>query len=71
MEEMQWSNLDTMLIKTEDTLVETQDLLEEVNWGIDEEPKITYVSGLLLDKLKLKLKELLREFKHCFIQKYN
>lgn len=54
------------LTKMEDALVETQDLVEEVNLGISEELKIAYVSGLLPKRLKSKLIELLREFNDCF-----
>lgn len=54
-----------------DALVETQGPLEEINLGTNEKSRITYLNGLLLDKLKLKLKGLLREFKDCFAQDYD
>lgn len=52
-----------------DTLMKTQDPLVEINLEIDKEPMITYVSGWFPDKLKLK--ELLREIKDCFVCDYN
>lgn len=59
--EIQWSDLGTTLVKIKDTLVKTQDSLEEINLGTDKEPRITYISGLLPNKPKLKIKELLKE----------
>lgn len=61
-----WLGLDTTLTKMEGTPVEIQDPLGEIKLGTNRKPRINYISGLLLDKLKLNLKELLREFKNCF-----
>lgn len=59
--------LGTSLIKTEDALVETQDPLEEINLRTSKEPRVTYISSLLLDDLKSKFKKLLEEFKDFFV----
>lgn len=54
----------------EDASVENQEPLKEINLVIYEEPRITYVSSLLPDDLKSKLKELQAEFKDCFLWDY-
>lgn len=54
---MQWSDLSIIPVKMEDTLIETQDLIQKINLGTSEELRIIYINVLLLDDLKLKLKE--------------
>ncbi|XP_073120508.1 uncharacterized protein [Henckelia pumila] len=50
----------------EDHQPHVQDPLEEVNLGYWDNPKPIYISSLLNDEFKSKLKELLKNFKDCF-----
>lgn len=51
-EKIQWLDLYIAPTKIEDTLVETQDPFEEINLRANEEPRVTYLSNLLLTDLK-------------------
>ena len=55
----------------EDNKPQMHDLMEEVNLGIVEEPKITYISSLLPSNLKEQIISLLHEFKDCFAWNYD
>lgn len=70
-EEIQWFDLEIALAKMVDALLQMQGLLQEINFGTNEEPSVTYHSSLLPVDLKQKLIELLKEFKDCFMQDYN
>ena len=43
------------------------DLLEEVDIGIGDRPRLMYVSAKLDPKYKQELIDLLKEFKDCFV----
>lgn len=56
--------------KIKDIRLEVKDLQEEVNLNTIEDPKITYVSGLLKDDLNNEIVDLLHKFKGCFAWDY-
>ena len=49
---------------------EVQDPLEEINLGVEKEPRITYVSSLLKEEVKKELVSLLKEFNDYFAWDY-
>ena len=70
-EEIKFEELRPAHLKMDDSKAEGQDPLIEVNLGTKEEPRPTFVSGLLELKLKAEIIELLVEFKDCFAWSYH
>ncbi|XP_073138879.1 uncharacterized protein [Henckelia pumila] len=69
-EELQLEYLALAPSQLEDHQPQVQDPLEKVNLGDLDNPKPVYISALLNDELKVKMKELLAEFKDCFAWSY-
>ena len=57
--------------KFKDTQPHVHDPMEEVNLDIMEEPRITYISSLLLSDFKEGIIATLQEFKDCFVWNYD
>ena len=57
--------------KFEDMKPQVHDLMEEVNLGTVEEPRITYINSLLPLDFKEGIIETLQEFKYFFAWNYN
>ncbi|CAL2230139.1 unnamed protein product [Prunus armeniaca] len=51
--------------------LEVQDPLEEINLGIEDDPRPTFISGLLDQSIREELIALLQEFKDCFSWHYH
>ena len=69
-EEIQMEDLDQAPPKFEDTQPQVYDSMEEVNLGIVEEPRITYISSLLSSEFKEGITTTLQEFKDYFTWNY-
>ena len=50
---------------------QVHDLMEEVNLGTVEEPRITYISSLLPSDFKEGIIEIIQEFKYIFAWNYD
>ena len=57
--------------KFEDMRPQVHDPIEEVNLNTIEEPRISYISSLLLSTLKEGIIAILQEFKDCFAWNYD
>ena len=64
-EEIQMEDLEQAPPKFEDTQPQVNDPMKEVNLGIVEAPRITYISFLLPFDFKEGIIETLQEFKDC------
>ncbi|XP_073138571.1 uncharacterized protein [Henckelia pumila] len=69
-EELQLGDLAYAPSQLEDHQPQVQDPLEEVNLGDLDNPKPVYISVLLSDELKVKMRKLLAEFRDCFAWSY-
>ena len=65
-EEYRWRILSKPLRRPQ-----VQDLMEEVNLGTMEEPRITYISSLLPSEFKEMIIAILQEFKDDFALNYD
>ncbi|CAL2259741.1 unnamed protein product [Prunus armeniaca] len=54
----------------DDSKAEVQDPLLEINLGMEDNHRPIYISGLMEPELRVKMEELLREFKDCFAWDY-
>ncbi|CAL2277882.1 unnamed protein product [Prunus armeniaca] len=70
-EELQEEVLDFASAALDDSLPEVEDPLQEINLGIEEDPRPTFVSALLKESLKSELIALLQEFKDFFAWHYH
>ena len=55
----------------DNSIPEVQDPLEEVNLGTNEDPRPTFINGLLEPSLKTEIITVLHEFKDCFAWHYH
>ncbi|GKV33898.1 hypothetical protein SLEP1_g42341 [Rubroshorea leprosula] len=70
MDEVTLEELDLTPAKLDDLNVKIQDLLKEVNLGIEEEPKIIFIKGSLKPCMCEKIINILHEYKDCFAWVY-
>ena len=63
---IQLDDLEPAIPKLDDSLVEVQDPLQEVNLGEENKHKPNFVSQLLEPEFQTKLIELLRKYQDCF-----
>ena len=68
---VQLDDLEPAIPKLDDSLVEVQDPLQEINLGDKNKHKPTFISQLLEPKFQTELIELLREYRDCFIWDYD
>ena len=70
-EEIHIEDFKQILPKLKDNKPQVHDLMEDVNLGAVEEPRITYINSLLSTNLKKHTISLLQEFKYCFTWNYD
>ena len=66
----QWEELSLAPPKMEDDQLQAKDPLIEVNLNTEDDPKTTFISGLLEGSFKEEIIALLKEYKDCFAWDY-